>query len=92
MLTHEEAAVHARQHLYGMRPPVEWVWKLNPGKRVTGGWYFHYALEPLRYIRDKDGAQFGGAPGFLVQDDGSVRNVSWGEDLRGLKVYDDEKA
>jgi hypothetical protein len=79
MLSHEEALVHARQHLYSTEPPVECVWVLRRGKRVTGGWYFDYALEPVRFIRDQEGSQFGGPPGFLVQDDGAVRNVGWDE-------------
>jgi hypothetical protein len=79
MLTHEEALVHARQHLYSQRPPVEWVWVLRPGQRVTDGWFFYYGLEPVRFIRTSAFAQFGGAPGFLVGDDGSVRTVGWQE-------------
>jgi hypothetical protein len=77
MLTHDEALVHARQHLYCTTPPVEWVWVLNPGRRVSAGWFFHYCLQPLRFIRDHEGPQFGGAPGFLVSDDGTVRNIGW---------------
>ena len=79
MLSHEEALVHARQHLHGQRPPVEWVLVLRVGRRVAEGWYFDYALEPLRFIRDQESPQFGGAPGFLVKDDGGVRVVGWHE-------------
>ena len=79
MLSHEEALVYARQHLYGQRPPVEWVWVLRAGRRVAEGWYFDYGLEPLRFIRDHEGPQFGGAPGFLVTDEGEIRGVGWTE-------------
>jgi hypothetical protein len=79
MLSHDEALVHARQHLYHKTPPVEWVWVLRPGQRAVDGWYFKYRLEPLRFIQDQKGPQFGGAPGFLVQDDGNVRVVGWPE-------------
>ncbi len=79
MLTHEEALVHARQHLHSQRPPVDWVWVLRPGQRVTGGWFFYYHVEPLRFIRKSAFAEFGGALGFLVGDDGHVRTVGWQE-------------
>ena len=79
MLSEKEALVHARQHLYGRRPPVGRAWVLRAGQRVSDGWYFDYALEPLRFIRDQQEPQFGGAPGFVVSDDGQVRDVSWGE-------------
>jgi len=91
MLSHEEALVHARQHLYGARPPVEWVWVLRRGKRVTDGWYFDYGVEPLRFIRDREAPQFGGAPGFLVQEDGTVRTVSWSEVSRLLEQEHEQK-
>lgn len=64
MLSHEEALVHARQHLYSTEPPVEWVWVLRRGKRVTGGWYFDYALEPVRFIRDQEGLSSAVRQGF----------------------------
>ena len=79
MLSHEEALVHARQHLYSRRPPIEHVWVLEPGKRVTGGWFFYYGLEPLRLIRTRGFPQFAGPPGFMVSDDGNVRGVGWDE-------------
>jgi hypothetical protein len=82
MLSHDQALVHARQHLYSQRPPVEWVWVLKAGRRVAEGWYFIYCLEPLRFIRDHDGARFGGAPGFLVTDEGRVRVVGLQEHER----------
>jgi len=44
MLSHEQALVHARQHLYSQRPPVKWVWVLQPGQRVAEGWYFFNRL------------------------------------------------
>lgn len=91
MLSHEEALVHARQHLYSKTPPVDWVWVLRPGKRVEDGWYFDYGLEPVRFIRDREGPQFGGAPGFLVQDDGTVRPVSWDERPRLLEQEREHK-
>jgi hypothetical protein len=79
MLSHEEALVHARQHLYSQRPPVDWVWVLRPGQRVAEGWLFYYCLDPVRFIRASAFAQFGGAPGFLVSDEGRVRTVGWQE-------------
>ncbi len=66
MLTHEEALVHARQHLWSRTPPLEWVWVLRAGTRVTDGWYFDYHVEPVRFIRDDKWPRFGGAPGFVV--------------------------
>jgi len=82
MISHDEALVYARQHLYTERPPSEWVWVLRAGHRALEGWYFNYELEPLRFIRDQDGPQFGGAPGFLVTDEGQVKVVGWVEHAR----------
>lgn len=82
MLTHEEALVHARQHLWSRTPPLDWVWVLRAGTRVTDGWYFDYHVEPVRFIREDRGPQFGGAPGFVVLDDKAVRTVGWDEHFR----------
>ena len=79
MLSHEQALVHARQHLYNRKPPLEWVWVLHKGERVKDGWFFYYGLEPLRYIRTSGFPTFGGSPGFVVKDDATVRGVGWWE-------------
>ena len=57
---------------------------------MTEGWYFDYCLEPVRFIHEQQGPQFGGAPGFLVRDDGRVRVVGWAE-LAQLFPKSDEK-
>jgi len=38
-----------------------------------------YNMEPLRFIRKSAFTEFGGAPGFLVRDDGHVRTNGWHE-------------
>jgi hypothetical protein len=82
MLTYEEALPHARQHLWSLRPPLDWVWKLPVGKRVGLGWFFHYILEPARLIHDGKDARFGGPSGFIVCDDITIRVVAhWETEL-----------
>ena len=46
---------------------------------MVDGWFFYYGLDPVRFIRNSAFAQFGGAPGFLVSDEGDVRTVGWHE-------------
>jgi hypothetical protein len=87
MITYEEALVYANQHIAGLPPLEDCRWVLREGKRVTGGWYFDHVFEPLP---GKEEPMVGGAPGFIVMDDGGVRIVVWGEDLRSLKVYEEE--
>ncbi len=83
MLTYEEALPHARQHLWSLRPPLDWVWKLPVGERVDLGWFFYYVLEPLRLIDDGKGPRFGGPIGFIVRDDGTIRVVAqWETECR----------
>jgi hypothetical protein len=75
MLAYEEALERARNHLYSLRSPVEYVYVLKDGKRWDIGWYFDYVLEPQRFIAT--GQQFGHPPGFLVKDDGEIEVVAW---------------
>jgi hypothetical protein len=77
MVSYQEALAYARQRLYSLAPPVEHVWVLRNGKRWDQGWYFDCVLEPLRFI--DTGQRFGGAPGFLVKDDGSIEGVGWSD-------------
>ena len=77
MLTYEEALARARNHLYSRHPPIEHVYVLRDGKRWDTGWYFDYALEPVRFIAT--GQQFGHPSGFLVKDDGEIEAVSSGD-------------
>jgi hypothetical protein len=77
MLPYDSALAEARQHLYSRSPPVEWVWRLGHGQRIDGGWFFWYRVEPVRFIRECDHSPFGGAPGFAVLDDSSIRVVGW---------------
>lgn len=77
MLPYEEALIHARQHLHSVRRPVEHVWVLRDGKRWDEGWYFTYRPEPRRFIENIQ--RFGGAPGFLVKDDGTIEVIGWSD-------------
>ena len=70
----------ARQHLAGIRPPPGTRWRLAQGQRVEGGWFFVYHIERLLPSR-RPPPRFGFFPGYIVADDGSVRNV----DERGLR-------
>jgi hypothetical protein len=87
MISYEDALVSARKHIEALPPDEDCVWVLREGTRVASGWYFDYAFEALP---GKELPIVGGAPGFLVMDDGSVRVVAWGKDLRSLKVYEEE--
>ncbi len=77
MLQYNAALAEARQHLFSRTPPVGWVWQLNHGQRMDGGWFFWYELESLRFDPDDAGPRFGGAPGFAILDDASVQIIGW---------------
>jgi len=69
----------ARQHVESL-PPVEgFIWRLAEGQRVAWGWYFNYEFERLPSNPPGPGSGIGGAPGFLVGEDGSIRVVRWDE-------------
>jgi hypothetical protein len=74
----------ARQHVAEL-PPIEgFVWRLSQGQRVAIGWYFDYEAERLPTNPPGPGSGIGGAPGFLVADDGAVRVVGW-QELRAVR-------
>jgi hypothetical protein len=58
-------------------PPAGYRWVLGEGQRVNGGWYFNYSYE-ITEPREAGGG-IGGAPGFLVRDNGVAVTVGWGE-------------
>jgi hypothetical protein len=85
MLAYEDALAFAKKHLeVRPPPPAGWVWKLPEGQRVADGWYFDYAADRLTPT-DGPGSGFGGAPGFLVFDDGEVRPINWPEYTRVIR-------
>jgi hypothetical protein len=55
-------------------------WLLRSPVRVEGGWFFAYGIERQR-SNGRPAPEFAYFPGFLVPDDGSVRDV----DERGLR-------
>ena len=65
----------ARRHLAGVRPPPGTRWQPPRGQRVEGGWFFVYRVERLPPARRLP-PPFGFFPGYIVADDGSVRNVA----------------
>jgi hypothetical protein len=73
VLPYEEALVEARQHLFSSRPPLGYVWVLNHGQRVPGGWFFWQRFEPKDFINDAH-VRFGGGPvAFTVCDDRTIQ-------------------
>jgi hypothetical protein len=66
----------AKKHVDGLRPVDGFVWCLARGRRVAAGWYFDYEVERLPTNPPSPGSGFGGAAGFLIADNGSVRVVS----------------
>src|SRR4051812_32467287 len=79
MLPYEKAVALARKHLDEEAPPPPRGYRrrLRDGRRVKGGWFFDYCSEKIGPPKPGDGV--GGAPGFLVGDDGVVSVVGWGE-------------
>jgi len=79
-MTDEEANAIATRHLVqNPLPHAAYRWRLTVGREFGDGWYFDYAFELVRSIPEHELEQFGGAPGFVVLLDGTVRNVSWSE-------------
>jgi hypothetical protein len=76
----EQVLSAARRHLEGAPSLRGCRWVVSPGQRVPGGWFFIYRIERHPPSR-KPPPPFGYFPGYLVADDGSVRNI----DERGLR-------
>ena len=83
MLTYEDALNRAREHLNRLTPPATCNWVLQSGNRVDDGWYFDYVLESAPVVGNQE--RFGGAPGFVIEDNGQLRLVSW-EQLPKLQL------
>jgi hypothetical protein len=84
VLEYEDAQAFARQHVDGLPPvPEGFVRWHTEGRRVREGWYFDYGLEKVPPNRGGPGSGIGGAPGFLVRDDGQITVVGWAR-LRGV--------
>src|SRR5262249_4015720 len=61
-----------------LRPlPEGFVRRHTEGRRVSDGWYFDYGVERVPPNRGGPGSGIGGAPGFLVRDDGEVTVIDW---------------
>ncbi len=76
----EHVLAAARRHLESVRPPPGTRWRYPRGERVEGGWFFPYQIERHPPLRRRPPA-FGYFPGYLVGDNGSVRDV----EERGLR-------
>ena len=78
-MKYEQACEEARQHLAeNPIPHHDYRWILAEPKKTTSGWLFDYSFECLLDIPPKSWEAVGGAPGFLVTENG-VRDVSWEE-------------
>jgi hypothetical protein len=78
MLCYEDARRIARQHVDSLRPlPEGFARRHTEGRRVRSGWYFDYGVDKVPPNRGGPGSGIGGAPGFLVGDDGQVTVVGW---------------
>lgn len=69
----------ARTHVAGRPPITGFVWRLSQGQRVSTGWYFDYSFDRLPSNPPGPGSGIGGAPGFVVTDDGTIKVVRWHE-------------
>lgn len=76
----EQVLAAARRHLDHLPRLRGARWVLAPGGRIPSGWFFHYGIERHPPSR-KPPPPFGYFPGYVVWDDGSVRNI----DERGLR-------
>ena len=74
----------AREHVTGRPPITGFVWRLYQGQRVSTGWYFDYSVDRLPSNPPGPGSGVGGAPGFVVADDGTIKVVRWHE-LRTIR-------
>jgi hypothetical protein len=79
MLPYAEAVLLARKHLAEDAMPTApgYRYRLLDGRRKSGGWFFDYCSEKIGPPEPGDGC--GGAPGFLVGDDGVVTVIGWGK-------------
>jgi hypothetical protein len=64
----------ARRHLNTVPPVPGTRWVIRTPRRVSGGWFFVYRIERHPPSREPP-PQFGYFPGYLVSDDGTVRNI-----------------
>ncbi len=82
-LDYSAVVVLAEAHIVGLPPlPAGFRRVLTEGRRVEGGWYFDSGLEKVPPNEGGPGSGIGGAPGFLVSDDGIVRTIGWPEYTR----------
>ena len=78
-LTYDQACDLAKKHLSEEPfPHKDYRWKLSNGKQVSDGWYFDYSFESVNDLPPDQWEGFGGAPGFIVSEQG-VRVVLWPE-------------
>ncbi len=84
MLAYEVARQIARKHVNALPAlPEGFARRHTDGERVREGWYFNYGVEKVPPNPGGPGSGIGGAPGFLVLDNGEVRALRWG-DLRSV--------
>lgn len=77
-MTDEEATKHAKEHLRRHAfPDEDFQWVVGDAKPLDEGWYFDYLFERVK--GDGEMPAFAGAIGFIVQRDGSVRDIAYGE-------------
>ncbi|MBF0274728.1 MAG: hypothetical protein HQK84_05805 [Nitrospinae bacterium] len=74
------ASAYLARHPIG-HEDYEWV-TVEP-RRVEGGWYFDFEYRCLQNVPKEQWEVLGGAPGFIVSEKGTVREVGWDE-LPGL--------
>jgi len=80
MVGKTEATEIARQYLVANPlPSTKYKWTVPDPVRTSNGWVFEYAYECLDDTPPDKWECFGGAPGFLVKEDGSVRDLEWRE-------------
>jgi hypothetical protein len=78
VLASDDARVIARRHVNGLPPlPEGFARRHTEGRRVRAGWYFDYGVEKVPPSQGGPGSGIGGAPGFLVGDDGQITVVGW---------------
>lgn len=76
MKSKEEAIGIARKYLIdNPLPSPIYIWILPEPVRTDSGWYFEYTYKCLEDIPPEHWDGFGGARGFIVSDNGTVRNI-----------------